>query len=178
MKTGPRCPLRVWLAALGVASLVPLAACTAASTSDETAPQAQPAAIIADAEPPEPALVFINLLPWGKIDFQRGEFPSLGDCNALVRSFPDYSFYTTSERCEPIDDPVHCTVWQDGDDTRAQIDCFKGAGGCEIELRRHDLLAERGTRTVTARCAPFSLADAWGRYQVSAPAEPGSTGTP
>ena len=38
-----------------------------------------------------PTSTFINLLPWGKIDFTRGEFPSQDDCNAFVRALPNYS---------------------------------------------------------------------------------------
>ena len=147
-----------------------LAACTTGSPPEETGgPEATGAEMTAP-EPTAPALVFINLLPWGEVDFARGQFPSLGDCNALVRSFPSYSFYTTPERCEPIADPVYCTVWRDGDGDHNSIGCHKGPGGCEIELRRHDLLAESGSRTIVQRCEPFSLEDAWERYQASAPA--------
>ncbi len=116
---------------------------------------------------PEPT--FINLLPWGEVDFTRGEFPSREACNAFVRALPGYSGYTTPERCEPIDDPVYCTEWQDPDDPQTRIDCFKGVGGCEVELPRHDLLAESRGRTIAARCGPASLADAWARYQSRQP---------
>ena len=125
--------------------------------------------VAAAAEAPEPdpgpQPTFINLLPWGEVDFTRGEFPSQDACDAVVRALPNYSRYTTPERCEPIDDPVFCTEWQDADDPRATIDCFRGVGGCEVELRRHDLLAESGGRTIAARCEPAPLADAWARYQ-------------
>ena len=117
-------------------------------------------------EPIEPKLVFINLLPWGKVDFARGEYPSLGDCNTFVRALPNYSGYTTAERCQPIDDPVYCTAWQD--DEGDHIDCFKGVGGCEVELMRHDLLAESGARTIAARCEPSALDEAWALYQTAA----------
>ena len=60
---------------------------------------------------------------------------------------------------------MYCTEWQDPDDPRASLDCFRGVGGCEVELRRHDLLAESGGRTIAARCEPTSLADAWARHQ-------------
>jgi len=112
-----------------------------------------------------PMSTFINLLPWGKIDFTRGEFPSQDDCNAFVRDLPNYSFYTTPERCEPIVDPVYCTGWQDTDMETPQIDCFRGIGGCEVELKRHDMLAESGSRTISSRCGALSLEDAWARYQ-------------
>ncbi len=117
----------------------------------------------------EPQPTFINLLPWGEVDFTRGEFPSREACNAFVRALPGYSGYTTPERCEPIDDPVYCTVWQDPDDPQARIDCFRGVGGCEVELQRHDLLAESRGRTIAARCGPTSLADAWAQYQSHQP---------
>ncbi len=132
-----------------------------------------------DIEPSGP--FFINLLPWGEVDFSRGEFASLGECNAFVRALPNYSGYTTPERCQPIDDPVYCTVWQSNEAETAQIACVKGVGGCEIELKRHDLLAESGTRVISERCQPYPLADAWERYQASAPADTGATaptGTP
>ena len=132
---------------------------------------------VAAAETPEPdpgpEPTFINLLPWGEVDFTRGEFPSREACNAFVRALPGYSGYTSPERCEPIDDPVYCTVWQDPDDPQARIDCFKGVGGCEVELPRHDLLAEGRGRTIAARCEPTALAEAWARYQSYLPnAEP------
>ena len=126
------------------------------------------AASVSD-EPVEPELLFINLLPWGEVDFSRGEFTSVDACDALVRAFPNFSFYTTPERCEPIPDPVFCTVWQDDDDPQEQIGCYKGVGGCEVELRRHDLVAESGRRTIASRCEPFTLADAWEHFQVVAP---------
>ena len=76
--------------------------------------------------------------------------------------------------CEPIDDPVYCTVWRDGDDDRDSIGCHKGPGGCEIELNRHDLLAEAGTRTVSPRCEPFPLDDAWEQYRQAATQDAGT----
>jgi hypothetical protein len=144
-----------------------MAACTASDPADGHAdPQdAEPRAQVVD-EPIEPKLVFINLLPWGEVDFTRGEFPSLGDCNTFVRALPNYSGYTTAERCQPIDDPVYCTAWQD--DEGDHIDCFKGVGGCEVELKRHDLLAESGARTIAARCEPSALDEAWALYQTAA----------
>ena len=163
----PRHP-SAWLVVATTFSL--LAACTTSSAPEETTGPQDAGAETPVPGPAAPEFVFINQLPWGEIDFARGQFPSLGDCNALVRSFPTYSFYTTPERCEPIDDPVYCTVWHDDDDPSARIGCFKGVGGCEIELRRHDLLAESGTRVIAQRCEPFSLEDAWERYQASAPA--------
>ena len=124
------------------------------------------AAAVETPEPdPGPRPTFINLLPWGEVDFTRGEFPSRDACNAFVRALPGYSGYTTPERCEPIDDPVFCTVWQDPDDPQARMDCFRGVGGCEVELQRHDLLAESRGRTTDDRCEPAPLADAWARYQ-------------
>ncbi len=129
---------------------------------------------VAAAEAPEPdpgpQPTFINLLPWGEVDFSRGEFPSRDACNAFVRALPNYSGYTTPERCEPLDDPVYCTEWQDPDDPQPGLDCFRGVGGCEVELRRHDLLAESRGRTLAARCEPASLAAAWARYQELRPA--------
>ncbi len=134
---------------------------------------AAPDVTAATAETPEPdpgpEPTFINLLPWGEVDFTRGEFPSREACDAFVRALPGYSGYTTPERCEPIDDPVYCTVWQDRDDPQARIDCFRGVGGCEVELQRHDLLAESRGRTIAARCGPTSLADAWAQYQSHQP---------
>jgi hypothetical protein len=119
-------------------------------------------------EPIVPQPTFINFLPWGKVDFARGQFPSADDCNTFVRGLPNYSGYTTAERCQPIDDPVYCTAWQDEDGNH--LDCFKGVGGCEVELKRHDLLAESGARTVGARCEPSPLEDAWARFQTEAQA--------
>ena len=130
----------------------------------------------ADAEPNLPEFFFINLLPWGEVDFSRGEFPTLSACNSLVRSLPNYSFYTTSERCETIGDPVYCTAWQSTDDL-PRLDCFKGVGGCEVELKRHDLLAESGARTIAERCEPYSLADAWAQFQALTPDAQESTVT-
>jgi hypothetical protein len=121
-----------------------------------------------DAIPEKPELVFINLLPWGEIDFSRGDFQSIDTCNELVRSMPNYSGYTTPERCESITDPVYCSVWQDNDE-QVRIGCFKGIGGCEVELRRHDLLAESGDRTIITRCGPSTLANAWTQAQTEAP---------
>lgn len=130
----------------------------------DAAPEVAAAADTPEPDPgPQPT--FINLLPWGEVDFTRGEFPSRDECNAFVRALPNYSGYTTPERCEPIDDPVYCTEWQDPDDPQTGLDCFRGVGGCEVELRRHDLLAESRGRTLAARCEPASLADAWARYR-------------
>jgi hypothetical protein len=86
-----------------------------------------------------------------------------------VRALPNYSGYTTAERCQPIDDPVYCTGWQDNEGDH--LDCFKGVGGCEVELKRHDLLAESGTRTIATRCEPSPLEDAWTRYQADVKAK-------
>ena len=164
-----------WLGALALASLVPLEACTGDDTSGEADTETTAEATAVATETAESSgLIFINLLPWGEVDFTRGEFPSLGDCNAVVRALPSYSFYTTPERCEPIDDPVYCTVWRDGDDDRDSIGCHKGPGGCEIELKRHDLLAEAGTRTVSARCEPFPLDDAWEQFRPTATQDAGT----
>ena len=156
-----------WLVVVTACSL--LAACSTSGAPAETSGPEDAGAETTVREPAAPELVFITLLPWGELDFARGQFPSLGDCNALVRSLPAYSFYTTPERCEPIDDPVYCTVWHDADDDRDSIGCHKGPGGCEIELRRHDLIAETGSRAIAQRCEPFSLEDAWTRYQASEP---------
>ena len=156
-----------WLVIVATSGL--LTACTTSSAPEETTGPEGTGVETTATEPVAPELVFINLLPWGEVDFTRGQFPSLGDCNALVRSFPNYSFYTTPERCEPLDDPVYCTVWQD-EDPIDRIGCFKGVGGCEIELRRHDLLAESGSRTIARRCEPLSLADAWAKFQAGSPA--------
>lgn len=134
---------------------------------------AAPAAAETAAPDPGPQPTFISLLPWGEVDFARGEFPSRDACTAFVRALPGYSGYTSPERCERIDDPVYCTVWRDPDDPRDRMDCFRGVGGCEVELRRHDLLAESRGRTLAARCEPTPLADAWARHQALAPdAEP------
>lgn len=176
MRPGSRCRS----SAVVVDTLIVLllaAACTTSSApadGDTSGDAAADMAARGDTEPDPPALVLINLLPWGTVDFARGEFPSLADCDAFVRALPTYSFYTTSERCEPIDDPVYCTVWQDGDTDREHVGCTKGVGGCEVELRRHDLLAESGDRTMTERCAPFTLEDAWARHQASADVADGS----
>lgn len=151
--------------ALGLSVMLVVAGCTEV----EPPPSAPVAAVAADAAPePEPA--FINLLPWGKVDFARGQFPSLEDCNAFVRALPTYSFYTTSERCEPLEDPVYCTRWQD-DGGPMEIDCFKGVGGCEVELPRHDMRAETGARVIADRCEPQALAEAWVQYQETHPAD-------
>ncbi len=164
----------------GVLLLLLAAGCNGpAPAPDAGTANAAPAAQAPDVAP-DPALVFINLLPWGQVDFSRGRFPTMGDCNRLVRSLPNYSFYTTPERCESIEDPVYCTAWQDPGEP-GRLDCFKGVGGCDVELKRHDLLAESGGRTVTARCEPSSLADAWTRYQpLTAPGagEPAPATTP
>jgi hypothetical protein len=142
-------------------------ACTASDPVDghadlqATGPEAQ----VVD-EPIEPKWVFINLLPWGEVDFTRGEFPSLDDCNTFVRALPTYSGYTTAERCQRIDDPVYCTAWQD--DGAEHIGCFKGVGGCEVGLKRHDLLAQSGARTIATRCEPLALDEAWALYQTAA----------
>ncbi len=150
-------------------SLLHAAACTGPPPAPDTGlAEAEPAAQARDGAS-EPDLVFINLLPWGRVDFSRGRFATMGECNGLVRALPNYSFYTTPERCEPIEDPVYCTAWHDTGEPR-RLDCFKGVGGCEVELKRHDLLAESGGRTIGARCEPSPLADAWARYQtLSAP---------
>lgn len=159
-------------AALGGVALLLAASCVggsgppgAASAPDAGAVPAAPDAADAPEPDPGPQPTFISLLPWGEVDFTRGEFPSRDACNGFVRALPNYSGYTTPERCEPIDDPVYCTEWQDPDDPRAGLDCFRGVGGCEVELRRHDLLAESRGRTIAARCEPASLADAWTRYR-------------
>ena len=165
--SGPR-RTSPWLVIVTTCSL--LSTCTPSSIPEETNDAQRAGTEMTIPEPAAPELVFINLLPWGAVDFARGRFPSLGDCNALVRSFPSYSFYTTPERCEPIDDPVYCTVWRDGNAERDSIDCHKSPGGCEIELRRHDLLAESGTHVIAQRCEAFTLEDAWERYQASEPA--------
>ena len=153
-----------------LAALTALAGCTTAEAPDDAngPRRAETEAVAQSAtDPVEPELVFINLLPWGQIDFARGEFASLGTCNAFVRALPTYSFYTTSERCQPIEEPVYCTVWRDEEDDRNSIGCHKGPGGCEIELRRHDLAVEAEMRTISARCEPYALADAWQRYRVA-----------
>ena len=139
----------------------------------DDAPGVPAAAVEADEPAAGPEPTFINLLPWGEVDFTRGEFPSREACDAFVRALPGYSFYTTPERCERIDDPVYCTRWRDPDDPRPRIDCFRGVGGCEVELRRHDLLAESRGRAIAARCEPTPLAEAWARHQShQPPAEP------
>ena len=153
----------------GLVALVFMAACTSSGPADGRQDQdAAQAMQVTDesVEPVEPTQVFINLLPWAKVDFTRGVFPSLADCNAFVRLLPNYSGYTTAERCESLDDPVHCTAWQD--DEGAHLDCFKGVGGCEVELKRHDLLAESGARSIAERCEPSGLDEAWTRYQTGA----------
>jgi hypothetical protein len=152
------------LASLSAALLVLLqlssTACTSSGPSDAPAAEAPPPVVD---EPVVPQPTFINLLPWAKVDFARGRFPSAGDCNTFVRALPSYSGYTAAERCEPIDDPVYCTAWQDDDGNH--LDCFKGTGGCEVELKRHDLMADSGSRTIAARCKPSALEDAWARFQ-------------
>lgn len=152
--------------AAGLLALVSIAACTASAPSDTQ--DAGPAAEVAD-DPIAPQPTFINLLPWGKVDFTRGQFASMAECNTFVRALPNYSGYTTAERCQPIDDPVYCTGWQDNEGDH--LDCFKGVGGCEVELKRHDLLAESGTRTIATRCEPSPLEDAWTRYQADVKAK-------
>lgn len=158
-------------AALGGLALLLAASCSGGGGAPGAAssPAADSVSEMAAAEAPEPdpgpQPTFINLLPWGEVDFTRGEFPSRDECNAFVSALPNYSRYTTPERCEPIDDPVYCTEWQDPDDPLASLDCFRGVGGCEVELRRHDLLADSGGRNIAARCEPTSLADAWARHQ-------------
>ena len=162
---------------VGFVTLTTAAACTpSAPTADGSAGEDAELARQAPAEPNLPEFFFINLLPWGEVDFSRGEFPTLSACNSLVRSLPDYSFYTTSERCEPIGDPVYCTAWQSTDEL-PRLDCFKGGGGCEVELKRHDLLAESGARTIAERCEPSALADAWARFQALTPNDQGPTAT-
>ena len=147
-----------------------LAATLVASCSDppsQEAPSIETSEISAEAmEAPDlPDHVFINLLPWGEVDFSRGEFSSLDTCTEFVRSLPNYSGYTTAERCEPLTDPIYCSVWKDGDTPLEQVGCFKGVGGCEVELRRHELLAESGSRTIISRCEPAALADAWAKFR-------------
>ena len=156
-------PSNSWLIATVLACA--LIACTAPEPSE--VPTTSDVQISADvvAAPEQPELIFINLLPWGEIDFSRGDFQSIDACTELVRSMPNYSGYTTPERCESITDPVYCSVWQDGDDPQERIGCFKGIGGCEVELRRHDLLAESGNRTIITRCEPSTLVDAWAHAQ-------------
>jgi hypothetical protein len=173
-------PPGAWIAAFCIVPCLSLTGCTTDTPEDgsdrQTASVAEQAA---ETDDPPSGPTFINLLPWGTVDFERGAFPSQGECNAFVRALPNYSGYTTPERCQPIEDPVYCTVWQDDEDAVAHIACVKGVGGCEIELRRHDLLAESGTRTIAERCEPYSLADAWERYQMSSPAAsaPNTTAT-
>lgn len=152
-------PARVSLVVFGLALAV---ACAPAP-----AVEPEPAANSESAAPP-PSPAFINLLPWGKIDFSRGEFPSLRTCNGWVRALPTYSFYTTPERCEPLEDPLYCTRWQDPDGP-AEIDCFKGRGGCEVELPRHEMREENSGRVIEGRCEPTPLAQAWSEYQASHP---------
>jgi len=162
MSHGRRCRLSPALVCLALAAL----ACgdsRGAAPADAVAPPFA-ATNAAAAETPAPA--FINLLPWSRIDFGRGRFDSLGDCNAFVRELPGYSYYTTSERCEPIEDPVYCTRWQDGDGP-SEIDCFTGPGGCEAELPRHDMRVESAGRTLFGRCEPLPLAEAWTTYQAA-----------
>ncbi len=165
--------------ALGSFAVLLAASCGGAGGPGGTSPDAAVGAVpdVAAAETAEPVSeperTFINLLPWAEVDFTRGEFPSQEECNAFVRALPGYSGYTTPERCEPIDDPVYCTVWEDPDDPQVRMDCFKGVGGCEVELQRHDLLAASRGRTIAARCEPTPLADAWAQYQDHQPnAEP------
>ena len=160
-------PAAVTCLAVGFVALVSMAGCIGSDPADghTDLQDVAPAAQVVD-EPIEPKLVFINLLPWGEVDFTRGVFPSLDDCNTFVRALPNYSGYTTAERCQSIDDPVYCTGWQDAEGDH--IDCFKGVGGCEVELKRHDLLAESGARTIAARCQPSALDEAWARYQIVA----------
>ena len=130
MAVRPRHRASACIGALALASLVPLEACIGNDTPREANTETPAEAAAVGTETAESSgLIFINLLPWGEVDFTRGEFPSLGDCNAVVRALPTYSFYTTPERCEPIDDPVYCTVWRDGDDDRDSIACHKGPGG-------------------------------------------------
>ena len=167
-------PRRPAFARLGpwtlLSALLALVACTADSAvgEAETGPAAKGDAVAAQGTE-DPGPIFINLEPWGEVDFGRGQFPSRDACLAFVRALPTYSFYTTPERCESIVDPVYCTVWRDGDDDHDSIGCHKGPGGCEIELRRHDLGVEAGTRTVSARCEPYALDDAWERYLAATP---------
>ena len=150
---------------LGIACL--LVGCNG-DAPEEVSTDTVPLAIQTPPEPEAQFPAFINLLPWGKVDFARGQFPSLGDCNAFVRALPNYSFYTTSERCEPIEDPVYCTRWQEGQGS-TEIDCFRGPRGCEVELPRHDMRAENDDRQVLARCESQLLADAWAEYQAAHP---------
>jgi len=140
---------------------------TCSAPPSQEAPSIETAEISTEAiEAPDlPDHIFINLLPWGEIDFSRGEFSGLDTCTEFVRSLPNYSGYTTAERCEPLTDPIYCSVWKDGDTPLEQIGCFKGVGGCEVELRRHELLAESGSRTIVSQCEPASLADAWAKFR-------------
>ena len=167
--------LRRAYAAFGGLAVLLAASCgdgdgSRADGSDAAATVPRVAAAEAPEPDPGPQPTFINLLPWGEVDFSRGEFPSRDACDAFVSALPNYSRYTTPERCERIDDPVYCTEWQDPDDPQAGLDCFRGVGGCEVELRRHDLLAESRGRTLASRCEPAPLADAWARYQALRPA--------
>ena len=162
--------LRRAYAAFGGLAVLLVVSCSGGGPAGEqpgAADDDTPAAATAEAPEPDPGPqpTFINLLPWGEVDFSRGEFPSRDACDAFVSALPNYSRYTTPERCEPLDDPVYCTEWQDPDDPQTGLDCFRGVGGCEVELRRHDLLAESRGRTLASRCEPASLADAWARYQ-------------
>ncbi len=176
MAVRPRYRASAWFGAIALASLVPLVACTGDDFSDEADTETPGEADAGASETAESSgPIFINLLPWGAVDFAGGEFSSLADCNAFVRALPTYSFYTTPERCEPIDDPVYCTIWRNGYDESNRIGCHTGPGGCEIALKRHDLLSETGTRRVTARCEPHVLADAWEQYRQAATQD---TGTP
>ncbi len=158
-RTQPAAVARLTAALIALLSMS-LPGCTASGPSN--APEADAAAEILE-EPVASQPTFINLLPWGKLDFMRGQFPSAGDCNTFVQALPNYSGYTTAERCQQIVDPVYCTAWQD--DEGNHLDCFKGVGGCEVELKRHDLLAESGSRTIGARCEVSPLEDAWARFQ-------------
>ena len=150
-----------------IATVLPCAliACAAPETGEVPTTSDLEISAEAVAQPEKQELIFINLLPWGEIDFSRGDFQSIDACTELVRSMPNYSGYTTPERCESITDPVYCSVWQDDDDPQEHSGCFKGIGGCEVELRRHDLLAESGNRTIITRCEPSPLVDAWAQAQ-------------
>lgn len=166
MPVRPQCPASVPPGQFVLfASLITLAACTANSAPDEAKPQRRPVTTAhTDTEPTGPPGVFVTLEPWGELSFSHGRFQSGPECNAHVRSSGSYSFYTSPERCEPVIDPVFCTVWRDENDDRDSIRCHKGPGGCEIDLARHDLRVESGTRTLTLRCDPFSQDAAWERY--------------
>ena len=114
-------------------------------------------------EPIDPGRVTVTLEPWGELELGAGQFSSQADCTAHLRSSGSHSYYTSPERCDAITDPIFCSAWHDENASDA-IGCHIGIGGCEIDLSRHDLRAEAGTRTVMIRCEPFSLDDAIARH--------------